>query len=108
MSETKFTPGPWFANGHEVLAPDDGDEDPWSVALASPCRGYPNDQSRANARLIAAAPEMYEALDFLSAHARERVSDAPEWRDDDTVQIVVTIGDLRRARAALAKARGDQ
>jgi hypothetical protein len=58
-------------------------------------------------RLRAVNAELVEALDFLSAHARDRVSDAPEWRDDDTVQIVVTIGDLRRARAALAKAEGE-
>jgi len=42
-----------------------------------------------------------EALEPFADHAKERAVDAPEWRDTDTVQIVVTIGDLRKARAVL-------
>lgn len=42
-----------------------------------------------------------KALEPFADHAKERAVDAPEWRDTDTVRIVVTIGDLRKARAVL-------
>jgi hypothetical protein len=50
------TPGPWFFNPdfNEVQAEADGQP----VAVLSPREG----ESEANARLIAAAPDLYEAL----------------------------------------------
>src|SRR5690606_11294021 len=42
-----------------------------------------------------------KALEPFANHAKERAVDAPEWRDADTVQIVVTVGELRKARAVL-------
>lgn len=66
MSEsTKFTPGPWKA-----LAPQMthvyGQDKGWRVIAVEPMRGVINSQitgmNEANARLISAAPEMYEAL----------------------------------------------
>jgi len=61
-----------------------------------------------NAHLISAAPDMYEALIPFSDAARDRASDATEWADNDTVSVWITIGDLRRARAALSKVEGQQ
>jgi hypothetical protein len=63
MKETPFTPGPWEINryenhiGYSIWAKDAG-------CIAE--RWYPSEKENApiaeNARLIAAAPEMYEAL----------------------------------------------
>lgn len=61
----------------------------------------------ANAHLIAAAPELYEALSPLEEFADQMAADAPEWNDSDTVRIVIPIGDLRSAVAALKRARGE-
>ncbi|KAB2666539.1 hypothetical protein F9K91_04980 [Brucella tritici] len=45
-----------------------------------------------------------KALEPFAAHAKERVVEATEWRDADTVQIIVRIGELREARAILGGA----
>ena len=93
MSE--FMPGPWFVETDDegqtvVLAPDGGDT-PWNVALIYGSCGYFNDTSVANARLIAAAPDLFVALtNLLEAIGGEESSDI--WCAD--------------ARAALAKAKG--
>lgn len=92
-----WTPGPWWVEGEVVCAPD-GDNFPWYVAIAERC-GYPNDQSRANAHLIAAAPELYEALEALSEHFTQVVK---AFRVDSEEHET-----LVAARAALAKARGE-
>ena len=95
MSE-KFTPGPW---GYEYLEAfhwifwADNDGDPFVV-------GYLDDTGRpaedeANAALIAAAPDMYEALEEL-----QRVYVSGNF--DTEFQPA-----LNKARAALAKARGE-
>ncbi len=109
MSDTKFTPGPWVAmNGRsDIFGPLGGDSgdgwkaddtDGWKVAevgsymtlsegqdteLGEECR-------QANARLIAAAPELYEALASI---------------ENDDGSIPQAIWDMRNA--ALAKARGE-
>ena len=105
MSNAKHTPGPWFidhsmkrfaepghiaisAANHAVLAQvvvrmDDEDEDSgWLLA---------------NAHLIAAAPELLEALQRLSDQCeRLRLSGQKETDAE------------RKARAAIAKATGEQ
>ena len=93
---TKFTPGPWHAwdrgigfEVHTGKGPCDGD-----------CGGCINDGFRetfteANARLIAAAPDLYKVLhDGLAMHKGECASpgDCPFLRD---------------AEAALRRARGE-
>lgn len=102
-----FTPGPWTVDasggGVEfvVAAPDpEAPEDPWSVALVFGFCGYAGD-TPANAHLIAAAPDLYEALERLigfaeSAEARTLVGDEG------------CLWPMEFARAALAKARGEQ
>lgn len=56
--------------------------------------GYDGDQSTANAHLIAAAPDLYDAL--RSAVGAMEVLDHPK-----------DFGALKKANAALAKARGE-
>lgn len=89
-NETKHTPGPWTATGHDggmcVVV-----ESKWgSVAKALPvgCEV----QEAANARLIAAAPELLEALEEI---AEQLELEGPSCSDI-----------LAAARAAIAKARG--
>ena len=82
---TQHTPGPWttssLPNGTEwTVSIDDGD-------MLADLTGCPNEQ--ANARLIAAAPDLLAALQKIDANAAESV----EW--------------IRRvAREAIAKATG--
>lgn len=74
MSEAKHTPGPWHievgghpqdviicdATGNTVCEPNmDGDD---FSELDPDVRNIPFDEAQANARLMAAAPALYEAL----------------------------------------------
>ncbi|MEQ5857268.1 hypothetical protein NFI08_16465 [Halomonas sp. EF61] len=111
MSETKFTPGPWFAHDDHPqhacyhIAPADY----WHDELAtiySP--GDP--EADANASLIAAAPELYEALEVFGRLADQLDGDDEVERtpDDEWAKFRLLASDYRKARAALAKARGEQ
>ena len=91
---SKHTPGPWKAHFEEayfVTGPDLG-----RVAMMMNLRGAhglggrrSGDESAANCRLIAAAPDLLEAL-------RDMVSDHKD----------LSAATLRFARAAIAKAEG--
>lgn len=95
MSNSDWTPGPWMAAakpssiiGWPVVAPHSMGRSVCSVT-------HGHDEGAANAHLIAAAPELYEALAAIVA----------DW--DNKQGPTETIGALiKRARAALAKARG--
>lgn len=106
MSEIKHTPGPWNvdpaypmdvqAGGIEVcsvMADDDVGEE-WEIQ--GPCTDH--DTAVANALLIAAAPEMYEALEWLETYARVQVDRYPDAEDNKGWE---------RILSALAKARGE-
>lgn len=78
MTETKFTPGPWQPHISEVR----GDlcvisERAWICGeILNRVRSIPEEEARANALLIAAAPDLYEALaDVLNS--KEIVNDDP-------------------------------
>lgn len=103
MSETKFTPGEWVAQwskyrdgefivqaGHptyRVLARFDGDG----------VSDTPDEQSIANAHLIAAAPELYAALEqLMTVCTRYGIADFPEIQAEHVAAVL-----------ALAKARGE-
>ena len=97
----RFTPGPWSVR--RSLAPVDGAYDFAISADGSPVLaeafgrtsdgGYP--PAEANARLIAAAPDMYEAL--------KAVASLKGW---DEREPVAATG--RQVMAAIAKAEGPQ
>jgi type II secretory pathway component GspD/PulD (secretin) len=97
MSEPKFTPGPWFipdhASGFEI-------ESSCNKQIAKTSQLYAvkqasdHDERRANAHLIAAAPELYEALEKLEG-----------WFDSDSKESADKY--LKKAKAARAKARGE-
>ena len=111
MSEPRWTPGPWEAD-----CPDDAQE--WNInapngeprlqyaswtglAIVYGSEDWPGDGAaigRANAHLIAAAPDLYEALEALvtvstTPDERQRPN---QWNDA-----------WAAARAALRKARGE-
>lgn len=92
--EAKFTPGPWKVGpvDETLVATDDGKE------VAQICGDYNQPETwpvmEANAHLIAAAPELYEALSdllFLCSQTAE----------------VCGTQEVKVACAVLAKARGE-
>lgn len=54
----QHTPGPWKTNGDPYVSTGDGKH---SIAFTD-CRGISDAEAKANARLIAAAPDLLEAL----------------------------------------------
>lgn len=102
MSETKHTPGPrigWFRDQDSATAPPACGRviwPPWSDTKES--SGYSN---KADVRLIAAAPDLLEALKNL---ASSPASFSDERLDYEERQ--VDKNDLKAALAAIAKAEG--
>ena len=96
------TPGPWAThktegNGGnisdrlEIVVPEEGRK----RTLIASIYGFKTPEGQANARLIAAAPELYEALE--AAYLVLTSQKTREYADAVTL-----------ARAALAKARADE
>lgn len=76
---TNYTPGPWSADDNgDVYAKRNGADEQIAEAFALFDPSYPNpeqhadwgDEAKANARLIAAAPDMLDALVHLAAEVR--------------------------------------
>lgn len=70
---SKWTPGPWGTladDGFTVIGymPTEPDGEPSMVVISDASASLPDDTARANARLIAAAPEMAELLEKASKH----------------------------------------
>ena len=105
MSETKWTPGPWsqhyddngFFYVHAERAPS-----PYVVAT-----GNEGDVDRANARLIAAAPDLAEAAASVKAFTDLSMAD-DMFDDEQELGVLMTMRTIRAFRAALSKAQGDQ
>ena len=86
MNETKHTPGTWYeakmGNDHQGLVVDE--QTGANVAVA---------YDKANARLIAAAPDLLAVLETIL----ERLGTCP-MQDDELAQVL---------RAAIAKSKGE-
>lgn len=97
MNETKFTPGPWRldADSHIRATNDDRHK---TIALIPP-DFHSADIWDANAHLIAAAPELYKALEGMVIGSKLRLM----LSDKD----ILPESPLGIAVAALAKARGE-
>lgn len=93
-TKTEHTPGPWKATEHgEIFSPE-----PTPSHVAS-VNQFPNhSESEANARLIAAAPEMLEALIACRKDISTPISDHP-WAIKQRKAHAL-------ADAAIAKAKG--
>jgi hypothetical protein len=89
---TKHTPGPWVQEGRHVEA-FDGKECVMGIEIYGP-----EDEALANARLIAAAPELLEVLRFTLAEL-----EVSAIRDGLEPEELVAV---TKARAAIAKAEG--
>lgn len=106
MSETKWTAGPWLASedGAEVC-PASGEKSfvefclihgPWTDH-----DWYGAEEAKANAHLIAAAPELYSVLEAVAT----RLDLERRERGPDAVFPAAAMVDI--ALATLAKARGE-
>lgn len=95
MKKTAHTPGPWFFDVH----PDNTqavlvDQEGFSIIYLS--KPFPNDLSK-DARLIAAAPDMLDALQSLVDAYQTHFDVMPvAWQTFDNI-----------ARDAIAKAKGE-
>lgn len=116
--KTSFTPGPWKAHGCSVYQAENWKDgtDYGSLAICQPIEEMDNEptleESAANARLIAAAPAMFDALqqakryigmmaDIIDGNIQRDPKDIA-WRDLETDLIEV----LRNA--AIAQAKGEK
>lgn len=100
MSERKWTPGPWTvrqAYRSIISASPTGYDDAESIEAYGGHLVCESVKWDANAQLIAAAPDLYEALDYLVSCTQ--LADDADWSEGDDP--------LSAARAALAKARGE-
>lgn len=107
MGEPKFTPGPWVETletrscdictiySVSPRSTPEPEAQCWLYIIAPESLYRDEQEQDANARLIAAAPDLYEAL-------AEMVSTYREGGPDDSEPSMV-----RAALAALAKARGE-
>lgn len=117
MQEKRFTPGPWFVQDDEWDGGDtanitsDFRSDNSIVHVAQVIgggseSGFDGDfslEQKANAKLIASAPELLEALQYLFDDYKELADsgDAGNWRIED-----IPAG--KKALQAIAKALGKE
>lgn len=123
MSESnKFTPGPWavinMTGVFSELGAESGDgakadpTDGWTIADCSAgctlLNGYYVELGfavqQANAKLIAAAPDLLEALEMAEAMLC-RLEPIIDRGEDDSISVE---SEILFARAAISKARGQQ
>lgn len=114
MSE--HTPGPWKINYRRV-SPVNGRQD----GLDDICHVYGNeDRERANASLIAAAPELLEAcaaaieqIEALDTVLNQSAHEVIGWHLNGEAEPIASffedndIGAIAKLRAAIAKAKGE-
>ena len=102
----QYTPGPWklkpvddrFLYGTRVQGPERDD----AFNCIADVPGGKDPECLANARLIAAAPDLLEALKSLLIEGPKSVRDLGNLVDPITYTVA-----LNNARAAIAKAEGD-
>ena len=98
MTKPTFTPGPWIIDPDETLplAVIVDDENGTGIAeISVKPRREASAEVVANANLIAAAPELYAALDAIVGRIWEHDERTEFYKAED------------RGRATLAKARGE-
>ena len=114
MEQQKHTPGPWEAEWHRKykqwnVFPESGKA---VVSVTDLCGEYSKEETEANARLIAAAPDLLEALKAIVSNQIRCLEDNPlmkkESRPYPWVEMDIHRSDLDAARAAIAKATGEK
>jgi hypothetical protein len=109
-----YTPGTWFAALGEVY--EVRDSEGGRICILTHFRGphglggrRADGESADNAKLIAAAPELLDALKLAMGHIRMLEDGIEELRQlGATAQFCGVAFDHERARAAIAKAEGRQ
>lgn len=112
MSEkTKHTPGPWEVDscGDPLIVngPEHGDASIVAILAtdAANAWGYGEEETRANARLIAAAPDLLDAAEEISAAASAVIG---AWECGDLAAAVNLLDACRESlRDAISKAKGE-
>ena len=103
MTERPWTAGPWtivpYGDGDSLVIHVEGTD--WRICFMATPGSSPRamDTIEANAALIAAAPDLYEALEALHDDCVEYSRINNLGGEDNHV--------LKQARAALARARGE-
>lgn len=92
-TDTKHTPGPWKAEGWESLVVNCAEG--YTLTLAAGREGAGLEELKANAALIAAAPDLLAALEDIVKLA-------------DNTDFYLPLNWLEDARAAIAKAEGNK
>ena len=112
-TQNKFTPGPWGVSSSTMIVATTDKRDMPIIGNLFDLMGVSSiglDETRANARLIAAAPELLEALHLLASfddlqgmsdHIRERSGNN---EDAQTPEETIYLNGISAARAAIAKA----
>lgn len=103
MTEPKFTPAPWMLDEDgEVL---DCNNDSIALLEIDDFDAEIEQELKANANLIAAAPDLYDALvlctDLFAAYARHHLEKG------DELKCSVNKNMADKCRSVLAKARGE-
>lgn len=113
MSKNKFTPGPWeygkatnyegFYIAPKGTLPTLAGCERFGKNMTVCCFNFPG-ETEANARLIAAAPELLEALENLVETVEQaRTAKFFNWQSGSHTAMMIG-----NARAAIAKAKGEQ
>ena len=123
MSANKHTPGPWEAVGNLVRSPMVQPQGLSKGVQIAECRDAyflsHTEESKANAHLIAAAPELLEALSKLLNEVDGLIGesagvvglhlngDIAPWSDLEEGGRFERLSSMSKARAAIAKATGE-
>ncbi len=93
-----FTPGPWNSGRQDTVTLSGDSEAPWSKSVYAPesiggylvAEAHSPDQNTAlaNARLVAAAPKLYETLEKVTAWLEEQ---GMRWEAIDECRAALTI-----------------
>ena len=105
MTEQKYTPGPWEAEGVRVVAETMGETNGW-YELAETVTDFTELQTAvANARLIAAAPELLEACEDALA-CLLNLDSVLRWNIEQGDHIEEAYDVMGKLKARLNKAKG--
>lgn len=111
MTERPWTSGPWtivpYGDGDSLVIHVEGTD--WRICFMATPGSSPRamDTIEANAALIAAAPDLYEALEALLRIVESEFQVERDERPDGSHIAASVRGDWLQARAALARARGE-
>lgn len=96
---TKHTPGPWYVikGAYNSIRISDRPEDKRLAGIAQITEWAKSEVREANARLIAAAPELLDALQLVLEELKQRVAETGVERH---------IAEIKKAENAILKAGG--